>query len=135
MKLHAWYERSDRNPRVAIAQLFMWLSCAGALYGLTVLALLSLTGHPAAWSAFIAEPARSAFTLLVLALYIASATFIGQRRAAGGLIALTLFGSMLLEQAWRGQIVSLSSAWAVLGIVLILRAGRALGLPFFASAR
>ena len=134
MKLSAWYERNDAQRRVFVAQLFVWLSCAGALYGLSVNVLLSLTGHRAVWSAFVDEPVRSFFTLFLLVLYLASATLIGQRRAAGGFIGLALFGSVLLEQAWRGQAISWSSAWAVLGIVLILRAGRALGLPFSAPA-
>ena len=135
MKLSAWYERNDAERRVVAAQIFLWLSCAGALYGLSVLVLLSLTGHRGVWSAFVDEPGRSFFTLALLVLYLASATLIGQRRAAGGFIALALFGSVFLEQAWRGQALSWSSGWAVVGIVLVLRAGRALGLPFSLPSR
>ena len=134
MKLSAWYERSDADRRIVVAQLFVWLSCVGALYGLSVTILLSLTGRSAVWSAFVDAPIRSFLTLLLLALYLAAAALIGQRRPAGGLIGIALFASSLMEQVWRGQAVSWSSAWAALGIVLILRAGRALRLPYFAPA-
>ena len=96
--------------------------------------LMTLTGHAGAWSAFTEEPLRTGLTLLLLVLYIVAATLIGQRRALGGLIALALFASVLMEQAWRGRLLSFGTLWPLLGIVLVLRAGRALGFPF-TSAR
>jgi hypothetical protein len=49
----------------------------------------------------------------------------------GTTLGLALFGYSLALQLWHGRLWSWSVAWSLLGIVLILRAGRALRLPFF----
>jgi hypothetical protein len=68
-------------------------------------------------------------------IYAVAGYLIGERRASGGVIGLALFAYSLVMSALTRRLVSWDAALAVVGIVLILRAGRALRLPFWPGAR
>ena len=134
MKPLAWYERTDDEQRIATAQTFVWLSCAGSLYSLIVLLILSVAGHSDVGSQVIVHPLGVVLGLCLLALYLVTGSLIGARRTGGGLLGLALFGFALASHVWHGRLWSWPVAWSLLGIALILRAGRALRLPFVAPA-
>jgi hypothetical protein len=134
MKPLAWYEGSEDHRRVAVAQTFLWLSCAGSLLGLVVGVVAIVLGRVEVWSALAAHPVRALVSLAILALYVTAAVWTGQRRAAGGVLALALLGYSVVAHILSGHIVNWHMAWAILGIVLIVRAAHALNLAFIAPA-
>jgi hypothetical protein len=134
MKPLAWYERSEDDRRVSVAHTFLWLSCAGGLLGLVVGVVAIVLGHVEVWSTLAAHPVRALAGLGILALYVTAAYWTGQRRAAGGVLALALFGYTIVAQAVAGRIFTWHTAWALVGILLIVRAAHALRLPFISTA-
>jgi len=133
MKRLAWYERSEDDRRVAAVQIFLWLSCAVSLIGLVVGALVIVFSH-APVVKLSSSPTGGLVGLALLVLYVTAAFWTGQRRTAGGVLALGLFGHSLVARAVSGQIMTWRTAWAILGLVLVLRAAHALKLPFISPA-
>jgi hypothetical protein len=66
-----------------------------------------------------------------VALYLLAGILIGARRAIGGMIGLALFVWSLVESWRQGRLLTFNAAFAVLGIVVIVRAGGVLGFPFW----
>jgi len=130
MKRRAWYELTGSEQRVATAQTFVWLSCAGSIVSLCVGIVLILFGNVSMWRGFAAHPLQAARAVLMLALYCTAGVLIGRRERAGGMIALGLFAYRIAVPAMRGNLLSVGTLWALAGIVLVLRAGDALNLPF-----
>lgn len=134
MRPLAWYERSEDDRRVSVAHTFLWLSCAGGVLGLAMGIVAIAFGHVEMWSAFAAHPLRALANVGVLALYVTAAYWTGQRRTAGGVLGLALFGYTIGAHAVAGRIFTWHTAWALVGITLIVRAAHALRLPFISQA-
>lgn len=132
MKPLAWYERSEDDRRASVAHTFLWLSCAGGLLGLVVRVVAIVFGHVEVWSGVASHPVRTLVSLGVLALYMIAAYWSGQRRAAGGVLALALFGYSIGAHVVSGRLLTWNTAWALVGIILVVRAAHALKLPFIA---
>ena len=130
MKRRAWYELTDGEQRVGTAQTFVWLSCAGSIVGLCIGIVQTFFGNVWMWRGFAAHPLQAARTLILLALFCAAGVLIGRRQRAGGMIALGLFAYRIGASALHGNLLNLGTLWAIAGIVLVLRAGDALNLPF-----
>ena len=126
MKPLAWYELNEGDQRVSVAQTFLWLSCAGGLIGLVVGLAAILFGHGEVWSALARQPLQALRGVAFLALYVLSAHLTGQRRSAGGLIGLALFGYSIVRLVVAGHIVSWQMGWSLIGVIVILRAWPAL---------
>jgi len=133
MRPLAWYELSEDDRRISVAHTFLWLSCAGGLLGLLIAVVASVFGHAGLWAALAAHPARSFTTISFLALYVTAAYLTGRRRAAGGLLGLALFGYSIVAHLLSGRIFTWSTAWALLGVILIFRAADALKLPIISD--
>lgn len=131
----AWYEMDDEDRRVASAQMIVWLSCLGPTVGLVMAIGSTFFGNRAFVTALAQNPLGVLLGLAWVGIYVLAGYLIGERRAAGGIIGLALFVYSLVQGALYGRLLSLPSLFAVLGIVLILRAGRALRLPFFPPPR
>jgi hypothetical protein len=129
MRPLAWYDLSEDDRRISVAQTFLWLSCAGGLIGLGIGIIAGVFGHVELWSMLAAHPLHALVSLAFLALYVAAAYLTGQGRATGGLLGLALFGYSIVAQAVSGHIVTWNMAWSVLGVILIVRAAHALKLP------
>ena len=134
MKPLAWYELNDADRRVSVAQTFIWLSCAGSLIGLAIGLMAVLLGHGEVWSALARQPWQALRGLVFLGLYVMSAYLIGQRRSAGGLIGLALFGYSIVRLVIAGRIVTWQLGWALIGVIVILRAWPALTTSRIAPA-
>lgn len=126
MRPLAWYELSDADQRVSVAQTFVWLSCAGGLIGLAIGLVAMVSGHGEVWSALAGHPWQTLRGLAFLALYVTSGYLIGQRRSAGGVIGLALFGYSIVRLVIAGRIISWPLGWALVGVIVILRAWPAL---------
>ena len=70
------------------------------------------------------------FTLSLLFLVIngVAAWCIGRRQAVGGYVAIGLFAYRIGFAMWHGHVLSVTVAYAVLGIWLVLRAAAPLGM-------
>ena len=134
MKPRAWYDRSEDDRRVAVAETFLWLSCSGSLLSLVLGVVALALGHAEGRAGAAAHPVRALLSLGLLALYVMAAAWTGRRRAAGGVLALALFGYSAVAHVLAGHIVTWHMAWTVLGIVLVVRAAHALNLTFIAPA-
>jgi hypothetical protein len=53
----------------------------------------------------------------------------------GGILGLALFAWALLESWRQGRLLSFNAAFAVLGIIVIARAGGVLGFPFWPGSQ
>ena len=113
--------RQERTAdrRVEYAQFVVMLPFALTLVGLGIFAvfyLLSLgeTRTPIVWGTLVATSA-------ITAAYGFAAWLIGQRRAAGGYLAIVLFGWTIARTLWHQQI-SFSAIYAVVGIAVIMQA-------------
>jgi hypothetical protein len=131
----AWYEMDDEDRRIGSAQMVVWLACLGPALGLVVAIGSTFFGNRAFVTALAQNPLGVLLGLAWVGIYVVAGYLIGERRAAGGIIGLALFVYSLVQSALYGRLLSLNAAFAVVGIVLILRAGQALRLPFFPAPR
>ena len=74
-------------------------------------------------------------TSLLLALHVLAAWGIGQRRAVGGYLALGLFTYGLVMAAWHRRLFSLSVAYDVLAIWLVMGVAPLLGMRWPGAAQ
>jgi MFS family permease len=131
VKLIAWSELDDDERKVASAQMIVLLVCVSPLLGLLAALVGLLFGNRAFATAFAANPKGVLLGIAWVGLFVLAGVLIGARRAIGGILGLALF-IWSLEESWRqGRLLTFNAAFAVLGIVVILRAGSVLGFPFW----
>jgi hypothetical protein len=135
MKLVAWSELDDDERKVASAQMIVLLVAVSPLLGLLAAIVGMLFGNHALATAFAANPKGVLLGVAWVGLYVLAGVLIGMRRAIGGVIGLALFVWSLLESYRQGRLLTFNAAFAVLGIVVILRAGGVLGFPFWPKKR
>jgi MFS family permease len=131
VKLIAWSELDDDERKIASAQMIVLLVCVSPLLGLLAALVGLLFGNRAFTAAFAANPKGVLLGIAWVGLYLLAGILIGARRAIGGILGLALF-VWALEESWRqGRLLTFNAAFALLGIVVILRAGGVLGFPFW----
>lgn len=135
MKLVAWSELDDDERKVASAQMIVLLVCVSPLLGLLAALVGMLFGSRAFAAAFAANPKGVLLGVAWVGLYLLAGILIGMRRAIGGILGLALFGWSLIESYRQGRLLTFNAAFALLGIVVIVRAGGVLGLPFWPGKR
>jgi hypothetical protein len=135
VKLIAWSELDDDERKVASAQMIVLLVCVGPLLGLLAALAGMLFGNRAFAAAFAANPNGVLLGIGWVGLYLLAGILIGARRAIGGILGLALFAWALFESWRQGRLLSFNAAFAVLGIVVIARAGGVLGFPFWPGKR
>jgi hypothetical protein len=131
MKLIAWSELDDDERKIASAQMIVLLVAVSPTLGLLAAIVGLLFGNQALATAFAANPKGVLFGVAWVGLYVLAGVLIGMRRAIGGIIGLALFLWSLLESYRQGRLLTFNAAFALLGIVVILRAGGVLGFPFW----
>jgi hypothetical protein len=131
VKRLAWYEMDDEDRRIATAQTVVWLACLGPLLGLVAAIVGVFFGNRIFLTAIAEHPFGVLLGVAWVGIYALAGYLIGERRAEGGVIGLILFAYGLVQSALLGRLFSFGAAFSLLGIVLILRAGRALRLPFW----
>jgi hypothetical protein len=135
VKLIAWSELDEDERRIASAQMLVLLVCVSPLLGLLAALVGMLFGNRAFATAFAANPKGVLLGVAWVGLYLLAGILIGARRMIGGILGLALFAWALFE-SWRlGRLLSFNAAFAVLGIVVIARAGGVLGFPFWPGKR
>lgn len=122
---------AENNRRVAAAQMILWVACLAPILVFVLVSMEIVLGHPERIADLDVSPAEAAVHVIWLALYGVAAYFVGARRPLGGILGLALFGRTVAVGVIDGRPLTLNVAFAVVGIALILRAGRALRLPLF----
>jgi hypothetical protein len=107
----------------------VWFACFAPALALGFVFMEIALGHPQQLSSIAITPTQLVLGAAWLASYAAAGYLIGERRAAGGLLGLALFCGTILISAIYDHFLTLGVAYCLFGIVLILRAGRALRLP------
>ena len=131
MRLVAWSELDDDERKVASAQMIVLFVCVGPLLGLLGALVALAFGNRTFATAFAANPKGVLLGVAWVGLYLLAGILIGARRAIGGILGLALFGWALIEGWRQGRLLSYNAAFAVLGIIVIARAGGVLGFPFW----
>jgi MFS family permease len=131
MKLIAWSELDDDERKIASAQMIVLLVCVSPLLGLLAALVGLLFGNRAFMMAYAANPRGVWLGIAWVGLYLVAGILIGARRAIGGLLGLAMFVWSLAESWRQGKLLTYGTAFALLGIVVILRAGSVLGFPFW----
>jgi hypothetical protein len=120
---------ADDERRIRSAQMAVWLACLAPAIALGFVFIEIALGHPQQRPSIAVTPIQAALGFAWLAFYATAGYLIGERRAAGGLLGMALFGGTALVSAIHDRTVTLGVAYSIFGIFLILRARRALGLP------
>jgi hypothetical protein len=131
VKLVAWSELDDDERKIASAQMIVLLVCVSPLLGLLAALVGLLFGNRAFATAFAANPKGVLLGVAWVGLFLLAGILIGARRAIGGILGLALFVWALVASWQQGRLLTFNAAFAVLGIVVILRAGSVLGFPFW----
>jgi hypothetical protein len=114
------------NRRIASAQMVLWLACFGPVLVFALFSMEIVFGHPERLASFAIDPTDTIVDSLWLALHGLAAYLIGKRRLVGGLLGVGLFARTVAIGVSHRAVLTLSVAYAVLGIALILRAMRLL---------
>ena len=129
MKLRTWYELADDDRRITSAQMALWLAAAGPVLAFAFIFAEIAMGHPREFASLKMDPLLVLVRCAKIAAYAVAGYLVGERRTAGGVLGLVLFATAAGGSALQGRILTLSVAYAIVGIVLIIRARRALHLP------
>ena len=131
MKLVPWGQLDDDERKIASAQMLVLLVCVSPLLGLVGALVGMLFGNRAFATVYAANPRGVWLGIGWVLLYVLAGVLIGARRAIGGMLGLALFAWSLWESWRQGRLLTFNAAFAVLGIVVIARAGGVLGFPFW----
>jgi hypothetical protein len=66
-------------------------------------------------------------------LYGLAGAWIGERRARGIWLAIALFMWSLVASVLSGRVLSFGAAYDILALILVIRAGREIGVRYLAS--
>jgi predicted alternative tryptophan synthase beta-subunit len=125
MRLDSWYAQEDGSRRIRTAQLAMFLAGAAPLFVLLFIFTEMALGHPVESSRLVATGVQLAAAACWLAACVTSGLLIGARRVAGLLLGALLLGAVIVFCATRGAVRSPETVAAVIVLVLLARAMRA----------
>lgn len=120
--------RAKAADALRLAQLILWLPLLSQAiaFGLIVFTIVSrgadirASWPTSSWSMLVA--------LLFLILYALSGWWIGARQRRGVWLGIALFAWSLTTSLLHGHPLSVRAGYAVLGLAIVIRAGRALGV-------
>ena len=110
------------------AQVVTWLPMMSQVVALTVLLFTIIGGGFHMRHNVGAALASLLVILLFLSLYYLAGAWIGERQRRGIQLATALFAWSLAADALFGRLITLGAAYDVLALVLVIRAGRAIGV-------
>lgn len=126
--------RFQFDESIWYAQIVTWLPLVSQAVGLGILLVAVIGGDQELRRAAAAGAWSMLGALLFMCLYGLAGTWIGERRARGIWLAIALFGWSLVTSVWQGQLFRFGVLYDVLALVLVVRAGRAIGVPYLAPA-
>jgi hypothetical protein len=124
--LGQYLENADGDRRVMAAQTVLWVACVGPVLVFAYAAMEMLLGHPDRFTAPDVLSREAAIDAAWLAAYGVAAYLVNTRRALGGVLGVALFARTIVLGFLRHHLVAFEMGYAVVGIVLILRAAREL---------
>lgn len=113
---------------MAAAQLAVWFAGAAPMIALAYVFAEIALGHPGERRHMVVTPAQLMGGGLWVAACAVSGALIGERRAAGLYLGAGLFGVVIVAGALQREVVSVTTVCAVVGLVVLARARRAVRL-------
>lgn len=126
-ELSGW-ARFRADEAIWPAQVVTWLPMMSQVVALVVLLFAIIGGGFNVLHNLTTALASLLVILLFLCLYYLAGAWIGERRRRGIQLATALFAWSLVTSILTGHLLSLGVAYDVLALVLVIRAGRAIGV-------
>ncbi len=130
-EFHGW-ARFQEDQAIWPAQVITWLPLVSYVVSFVVL-LVTLVGSGIGLHRPAVSLASVSVALLWVCLYGLAGSWIGARRRRGVQLAIVLFALSLVANVLSGRLISLSAAYDVLALILVIRAGRAMGMRYVSS--
>ena len=124
------YARYQAGEAVWYAQIVTWLPVVSEAIGLGILLVAFLTGNLDLRRNPTSRALTVAVAVLFLFLYALAGAWIGARRARGIWLAIALFMWSLVASVISGRVFSFGAAYDVLALILVIRAGREIGVRY-----
>lgn len=124
--------RFQFDETIWYAQLVTWLPLVSQAVGIGILLVMAIGGDVEFRRAAAAGAWSMLAALLFMCLYGLAGMWIGERRARGIWLAIALFAWSLIASVWQGQLLRFGVLYDVLALVLVMRAGRAIGVRYLA---
>jgi hypothetical protein len=129
------YARYRAGEAVWYAQIVTWLPVVSQAVGLGILLVALVTGSAELRRNATASVLATVVMLLFVCLYGLAGAWIGARRARGIWLAIALFLWSLVASVISGRVFSFGAAYDVLALLLVVRAGREIGVRYLAPSR
>jgi hypothetical protein len=126
--------RFQFDETIWYAQLVTWLPLVSQIVGLCILLFRLIGGAPGLRRAATAGAWSMLAAKLFMCLYGLAGWWIGERQARGVWLAIALFGWPLVALLSHGHVLRLGVLYDVLALVLVVRAGRVIGVRYLAPA-
>lgn len=124
------YARYQAGEAVWYAQIVTWLPVVSQAVGFGILLLALLTGNAEIRRGATPSVLAMVVALLFACLYALAGAWIGERRARGIWLAIALFMWSLVASVISGRVFSFGAAYDVLALILVIRAGREIGVRY-----
>lgn len=125
------YARYRAGEAVWYAQIATWLPVVSEVVGLGMLLVAFLvTGRETVGRSATRGVLAIVVMLLFVCLYALAGAWIGARRPRGIWLAIALFMWSLVASVLTGRILSFGAAYDVLALLLVVRAGREIGVRY-----
>jgi hypothetical protein len=124
------FARYRAGEAVWYAQIVTWLPVVSQVVGLGILLVALLTGDAELRRNATASASSTVVMLLFVLLYALAGAWIGARRARGIWLAIALFLWSLVASVLSGRVLSFGAAYDVLALILVIRAGREIGVRY-----
>lgn len=128
------YARYQAGEAVWYAQIVTWLPVMSQVVGLGILLVMFLTGDAEVRRSARPSAVSMVVALLFVCLYGLAGAWIGARRARGFWLAIALFMWSLVMSVLSGRVLSFGAAYDMLALILIIRAGREVGVRYLKPA-
>jgi hypothetical protein len=128
------FARFQADETVWAAQVVTWLPLVSQAMSIGFLLFTLLTGgfalmrHP--WVVLLA----AVVPLLFLSLYGLAGAWIGAHESRGFWLAIALFTFSLVTDVLRGHFVSFDLVYSIVALIIVIRAGRSIGVRHLAPA-
>lgn len=126
------WARFQEDEAIWPAQVITWLPLVSYVVSFVVL-LVTLVGLGIGLRQPAASLASVAVSLLYVCLYGLAGSWIGARQRRGVRLAIAIFTWSLIGLVLSGRLVSLGAAYDVVALILVIRAGRAMGMRYVSS--
>jgi hypothetical protein len=124
--------RFHSDEAIWLAQVVTWLPLVSQAVGIGALLVGIFGAGPLAGSLVALLPA-AVIPLILGSLYGFAGAWIGARQSRGIWLAIALFALSLVMDVLSGRLLSFGAAYDLVALILVIRAGRAIGVRYLTS--